>query len=306
MGTVSHSEVDSYLLCRRKHYYGYGLSLQRVSESHSLAMGSAGHKILETFYNAIGTGESVETQLKSFDFAYGAALDMYNQVVAEGFEEDSRKASLHDTLFNEGYGYFSQEPFVKNKYEILAVEQDFNLLYDEENDSHYPFVVDLIVRDPDGKIIVVDHKFVYDFYTPEATDMQPQIPKYIGALRALGHEVSHGAYNMLRTRKIKEPTPEQMNHFMLLKPNTTRVKATFLEQIHVADELQALKTLPIEKQDERAYRVANKMVCQSCSFRDLCSTELVGGNVELMLRTEYKVRERKQFTETSEQVTKEK
>jgi hypothetical protein len=305
MGTVSHSEVDSYLLCRRKHYYGYGLSLQRVSESHSLAMGSAGHKILETFYREIGEGYSVEQQLNAFDSALEAAKTEYENIVSEGFQEDARKASLYDTLFHESYGYFTQEPFVKNKYAILAVEADFNLLYDEENDAHYPFVVDLIVRDPDGKIVVVDHKFVYDFYTPEATDMQPQIPKYIGALRALGHEVSHGAYNMLRTRKIKEPTPEQMNHFMLLKPNTTRVKATFLEQIHVADELQALKTLPIEKQDERAYRVANKMVCQSCSFRDLCSTELVGGNVELMLRTEYKVRERREFTETSEQITKE-
>lgn len=305
MGTVSHSEVDSYLLCRRKHYYGYGLSLQRVSESHSLAMGTAGHRILETFYKAIGTGEDVKTQLKSFDYALGVAKDEYKTIVSEGFEEDPKKASLHDTLFDERIGYFAQEPFIKNNYEILAVEADFNLLYDEDSDSHYPFVVDLIVRDPDGKMVVVDHKFVYDFYTIEASDMQPQIPKYIGALRALGYDISHGAYNMCRTRKIKEPTAEQMHHLMLLKPNPARVKTTFLEQIHVADEVQALKSLPIEKQEERAYRVANKMVCQSCSFRDLCSTELIGGNVELMLRTEYKVRERREFTTTSQEITEE-
>lgn len=305
MGTVSHSEVDSYLLCRRKHYYGYGLSLQRVSESHSLAMGTAGHRILETFYKAIGTGEDVKTQLKAFDYALGVAKDEYKTIVSEGFEEDPKKASLHDTLFDERIGYFAQEPFVKNNYEILAVEADFNLLYDEDSDSHYPFVVDLIVRDPDGKMVVVDHKFVYDFYTIEASDMQPQIPKYIGALRALGYDISHGAYNMCRTRKIKEPTAEQMHHLMLLKPNPARVKTTFLEQIHVADEVQALKSLPIEKQEERAYRVANKMVCQSCSFRDLCSTELIGGNVELMLRTEYKVRERREFTTTSQEITEE-
>lgn len=303
MGTVSHSEVDSYLLCRRKHYYGYGMSIQRMSESHSLAMGTAGHRILETFYKAIGTGESVETQLKSFDFALGKAKDEYKAIVDEGFEEDPKKARLEDILFNEGIGYFAQEPFVKHNYEILAVEADFNLLYDEESDSHYPFVVDLIVRDPDGKMVVVDHKFVYDFYTVEASDMQPQIPKYIGALRALGYDISHGAYNMCRTRKIKEPTAEQMHHLMLLKPNPARVKTTFLEQIHVADEVQALKSLPLEKQEERAFRVANKMVCQSCSFRDLCSTELIGGNVELMLRTEYKVRERREFTQTSQEIT---
>jgi hypothetical protein len=93
---------------------------------------------------------------------------------------------------------------------------------------------------------------------------------------------------------------------MLLKPNPARVKTTFLEQIHVADEVQALKSLPIEKQEERAFRVANKMVCQSCSFRDLCSTELIGGNVELMLRTEYKIRERREFTTTSLEINEDK
>lgn len=300
MPTVSHSEVDSYLLCRRKHYYGYGLSLQRVSESEALAGGTAGHKILEAFYLVVGDG--YETNDRDAKFAEGleAAKSMYAQLVEEGFTESDRRASLYESLFNEGYGYFSQEPFYSQGWDILGVEQDFTLLYDEETDARYPFVVDIIARDPDGKIVVIDHKFVYDFYTPEATDLQPQIPKYIGALRALGYEVSHGAYNMVRTRKIKDPSAEQNCHLMLLKPNTTRVRQTFLEQIHVATEVQALKSLPLEDQEARAYRVANKMICQSCSFRDLCSTELIGGNVELMLRSEYKVRERREFTTTNE------
>jgi hypothetical protein len=298
MGTVSHSEVDSYLLCRRKHYYGYGLSLQRVAESHALATGSAGHKILESFYKAILDGGTFEDGMAMAHEAYATLVD-------NGFEEVANRASLFEALFNESYGYFAHELFVKGGWEILGVESDFNLLYDEETQSHYPFVVDMIAKDPEGRTVVIDHKFVYDFYTPEATDLQPQIPKYIGALRALGYDISHGAYNMVRTRKIKEPTPEQTSHFMLLKPNPVRVRTTFLEQISVASEIQALKTLPIEDQDARAHRVANKMVCQSCSFRDLCSTELIGGNVELMLRTSYKVRERREFTETSQENTEE-
>lgn len=300
MGTVSHSEVDSYLLCRRKHYYGYGLSLQRISESHSLAMGTAGHRILEAFYQTIADEETVEAQARMFEAAIGVARAEYDEIVAEGYEEASNRVALFHALFDPSWGYFSQEPYVRNGWRILAVEADFTLLYDEETDSKYPFVVDMIAVDPDGDTVVIDHKFVYDFYTPEATDLQPQIPKYIGALRALGYNVAYGAYNMVRTRKIKEPTPEQMHHMMMLKPNTTRVKATFLEQISVANEIQALKTLPLEEQDARAYRVANKMVCQSCSFRDICSTELTGGNVELMIRTEYKIRERREFTTTNE------
>jgi hypothetical protein len=305
MPSVSHSEVDSYLLCRRKHYYGYGLSLQRVRESDSLATGVAGHKILESFYRAIlNEGHTVEQQQEAFNKGLDAALNTWSDLVKEGYVDGDRRAKLQDILFDREYGYFNHEFFVKKGWRILAVEAEFNLQYDDETEAQYPFVVDMIVQDPEGNYVVIDHKFVYDFYTPEATDLQPQIPKYIGALRALGHEISYGGYNMLRTRKIKEPTPQSNNYFMILKPNTTRITTTFMEQLGVAAEIQALKELPLEDQEKRAYRTANKMICQSCSFRDLCSTELMGGNVELMKKTEYKIRERKEFSLPTEMETK--
>jgi len=301
MPSVSHSEVDSYLLCRRKHYYGYGLSLERITQSNSLATGIAGHKILEVFYKYIlDHGITAEEQQQVKQEAFDAALKAYEDIVEEGYEDADRRATLHDLLFNEDYGYFANEFFVNRGWRVLGVESEFNLLYDDDTQASYPFVVDLIVQDPDGNYAVIDHKFVYDFYTPEQTDLQPQIPKYIGALRALGHEVSYGAYNMLRTRKLKQPTPESTNYLMLLKPNNDRIVNTFMEQLGVAAEIQALKELPLEEQDKRAYRTANKMVCQSCSFRDLCSTELMGGNVELMKKTEYKIRDRREFAIPSE------
>lgn len=297
MPSVSHSEVDSYLLCRRKHYYGYGLSLQRIKESSSLATGVAGHKILEAFYRAIlNAGHTVEAQQAAFDEALEAAVKAFEEIKNEGYEDGDRRAKLIDILFDEDYGYFHNEFFVNKGWRVLAVEAEFNLVYDDDTEASYPFVVDLVVQDPDGAYVVIDHKFVYDFYSPESTDLQPQIPKYIGALRALGHEVAYGGYNMLRTRNTKERTPESNNYFMILKPNTTRITTTFMEQLGVAAEIQALKELPLDVQEKRAYRTANKMICQSCSFRDLCSTELMGGNVELMKKTEYKIRERKEFS----------
>jgi RecB family exonuclease len=294
MPSVSHSEVDSFLLCRRKHYYGYGLSLERISTSHSLATGTAGHRVLEKFYETLlEAGQTAEEQLAAWDTAYATAQQELETIVKEGYEDGPSRAELHDMLFHEDWGYFANEFMVKAGWRVLAVEQEFNLLYDEKTESRYPFVVDMIVEDKAGKIVVIDHKFVYDFYTHDQTSLQPQIPKYIGALRAMNYPVSYGAYNMVRTRKLKTPSPESMQYFMILKPNTERVLNTFMEQLGVAAEIQALKELPIEDQSKRAYRTANKMVCQSCSFRDICSTELIGGNTELMLKTEYKIRERR-------------
>ena len=296
MPSVSHSEVDSYLLCRRKHYYGYGLSLERINTSQSLAIGTAGHRVLETFYrHLLEVADDAQGQLERFDSALTKAEEEYNSIIAEGFEEPSNRAHLSDSLFNPDWGYFANEFLVRNGWTIVAVEKEFSLVYDEENESKYPFVVDLIVKDPEGNYVVIDHKFVYDFYTPGQTDLQPQIPKYIGALRALDYEIAYGAYNMVRTRKLKTPAADSMNYFMMLKPNVERVLNTFTEQLGVAAEIQALKELTLEEQASRAYRTANKMVCQSCSFKDICSTELIGGNTQLMLKTEYKIRERRQI-----------
>jgi len=294
MPSVSHSEVDSYLLCRRKHYYGYGLSLERISTSQSLATGTAGHRILEAFYaHLLSLSDTAEGQLENFDLGLERAQAVYREVVEEGYEDANNRALLYDMLFHEEWGYFHNEFMVRNGWKVLAVEAEFSLIYDTDTDSSYPFVVDMIVEDPEGRYVVIDHKFVYDFYTPAQTDLQPQIPKYIGALRAMNHQIAYGAYNMVRTRKLKTPTTDSMQYFMILKPNTDRVLNTFMEQLGVAAEIQALKELTIEEQDKRAYRTANKMVCQSCSFREICSTELIGGNTKLMLKTEYKIRERR-------------
>lgn len=289
MPSVSHSEVDSYLLCRRKHYYGYTKSLQRVRESAALAMGSAGHKVLEVFYDNILKGHSFAIALED---ARATADELRKQV-----EIPSNRADIFDTLFEL---YFPNEPLVNKGWTILAVEKQFSLEYDEAKKLQYPFVVDIIAQSPEGKIVVIDHKFVYDFYTYEASIMQPQIPKYIGALRALNHKVDYGAYNMIRTRKLKEPDAASMIQWLDVKPEAQRVKQVFTEQIAVADEIQYIKNMPEELQDARAFRVANKMVCQSCSFLDICRTELSGGNSKLMIQTEYKIRERKEFVVSEE------
>jgi hypothetical protein len=217
---------------------------------------------------------------------------VYREVVDEGYTDANNRALLYDMLFHEEWGYFPNEFIVRNGWKVLAVEAEFSLIYDTDTDSSYPFVVDMIVKDTEGRFVVIDHKFVYDFYTPEQTDLQPQIPKYIGALRAMNHEIGYGAYNMLRTRKLKTPESSSMNYFMILKPNTDRVLNTFMEQLGVAAEIQALKELPVEQQSKSLPNCEQDGV-SVVSFRDICSTELIGGNTELMLKTEYKIRERR-------------
>lgn len=364
MPSVSHSRADGYLLCRRKDYYGYTLGLQRISESESLAFGSAVHKVLEVFYSYIlkaGGGGKTPAVLKKQRGAFGkaalAALDYVKELYSSGeYEDGERFPNLKRTMER----YFEEaEPFVKQGWRILAVEKEFLLEYDPDTESRFRFVIDLILEDPKGFYVIVDHKTAYDFYSDEALGIQGQIPKYIGALRGLNYRVSYGIYNQIRTRPLAgtkmlkadlvealrshaanalgEDDPDVEAHFNLagpiekmkvadleelavsvgiktrtepevemlfqtieFKPSAARVVRTFEEQIAVAAEITAREALPVEDIEKSAYRTANKMVCQSCSFKDLCEAELAGQPTKLLLETEFKVREKRPMIEVSE------
>ena len=317
--SVSYSETSSYLLCRRKWEYGYGRSLQRINESFSMQLGSAGHSLLQAFYESIlSEGDDLKKQgnKAAWERALAVAEARYAELVKDGFEDRDSKAPLREIVFD---FYLNRdldlEPFVLKGWRILAVEKKFALdtiLDDETGETvRTPIVVDLIAIDPKGKTVVIDHKLLQDFYNSDAAAIQPQIPLYIAVLRGLNYKIDYGYYNMLRNRAIKGTkrkdgtypgaTPEQRWDYLELSPNGQRVKRSFMEQLDVAQEIIALSSLSEEQRDLKMHRVANKMVCQSCSFKDLCTMELTGGNVPLLLRTEYKIRERQVFLTESEE-----
>lgn len=354
MSQISHSRVDGYLLCRRKDYYGYTLGLKRISESDSLAYGSAVHKILEIFYSEIlkrgGKGKTsavIKKQRGAFGKAALKALDAVKSLYTEGYEDSERFPNLKRTMER----YFEEaEPFVKKGFRILAVEKSFAIEYDPDTKSQFGFVIDLIVEDKDGYYVIVDHKTTYDFYSDEAIAIQGQIPKYIGAMRGLGYKVSYGVYNQIRTRplmgskmlkgelvaallsgdkhetdydidvpleKMKvadleelainhgiktrtEPEIETLFQTIDFRASAARVVRTFEEQIGVAAEIQARELLPVEVIEKSAYRTANKMVCQSCSFKDLCEADLRGDNTAMLIQTEFEKKKKRDKIKVSE------
>lgn len=300
MPTTSHSEIESFLQCRRKWYYSYGLGIERVSTSNALARGTAGHAVLDAFYRtALKAGPDPKLQRQSFDKALSIAYQTFKELPT-GYD-DGRHLELEATLFD---WYLPNEPFLRNGWQILASEKEFNLEYDPETHGQYPFVVDLIAYDPMGRTVVVDHKFVYDFYSMDDIRLMPQIPKYIGALRGLNYRVDYGCYNMVRTRPLKVSSKNVVHDRLTtleVRPSNQRVVRSFQEQIGAAKEVEERKALPVEEQEKIAYRTANKTVCQHCSFKDICSSELEGGNVPLMLRSEYRPRTRRNHIEVSEE-----
>lgn len=364
MPSVSHSRADGYLLCRRKDYYGYTLSLQKVSDADSMALGSAVHKCLEALYRTVlAAGTTRKAQKAALKAGFKAMYEQYLEFEKAGWEDRDDRMPLRDILRR----YVNLEPFVSQGWLVRGVEQEFLLEYDEETQSRFRFVIDLIAEDPEGKVVIIDHKTAFDFYGPDAAAIQGQVPKYIGALRGLGHKAHYGIYNMLRTRKIRGekklkdhlatdlekagaknyehaisgtdeeasselieaplskltvaqltvlakehnvdlyagPTDEQVHDILYIRPSATRVMRTFQEQVDVASEISARELLPVEVIERTAYRTANKMVCNGCSFRDLCEAELAGQSVKLLMQTEFQVKEKRPEIEVSQEMAEE-
>lgn len=309
--SVSHSRVETYLRCFRQEYYSYGRKLSRIEPSTALSLGTAGHRVLAVLYSTVlAAGTSLAKQKAAYPDAVTAALDEVDAIYAEGFEDSPKRAPLRLIIEK----YFQREPFIDNEwnddaagqYLILAVEKEFRLEWDPETHSSYPFVVDLIVKDPDGYLIVVDNKNVYDLYKYEDTELLQQIPKYIGGLRALGYKIgNYGIYNMLRTRpdtKAGRPLDE-WSHMLEFPIKGARVVRAFEEQVAASVMVHELDQLDDEERDRRALRTNNKDICnRMCDFKELCVEEMRGGNTAVLLRTTYEPKKKREKIELSREV----
>ena len=276
--TVSHSEIESYLLCERKHFYGYAMGIQRIEESAALNRGTLGHKVLETYYKTILEGAA---NIIAENRAMNYLKSQFGIASSDLIDEVAKLVKFH----------FMAAPFAN--YKILAVEQEYVLPISD--DLAYPFVVDLIVQDPAHKIVLVDHKFTYDFYTQKQMGTMPQIPKYIGALRALGMNVDYGLYNILRYRKMAHPELSDRNQLIEIRPTEARILRTFEECLQAVEQVTERKSHTLLEQSKLDLRISSKMVCDSCSYNNICVAELNQTNPDLVLRSEYKLRERRTF-----------
>lgn len=169
--TVSHSEIESFLACERKHFYQYGMKLSSIAPSEALSRGTFGHAALEVaFKHRLETGASLED---SMDVAIAWVSEQLTNFDVMGFAPAITKCLLN---FKKVKGLAD--------FDVLAVEMRETAPMAENMEMS--LVIDLIVQDKAGKIGVIDHKFLANFYYGDQTELMPQLPRYIIALRNLG------------------------------------------------------------------------------------------------------------------------
>lgn len=276
----SHSEVESYLMCRRRWYYSYAVQIQAQRTSDSLARGNVGHEILSMYYGARKNGHDHEE-------AGELALENFSTIANqyEVFDPDKLWNDLSWLLL------WYLEKYQDDKFKVIETE----ILHEVQITEDYimPIKIDLILEVPGRGIIIRDWKFTQDFYTVDKVDMSPQLVKYFAAAKELGIHADVLEYDQIRTRAFKN-NPDPMERFVRtpVPLSADRAVRTMEEQFRVSREIAELRRLPIEEIDRRAVR--NTYACMICPFVDLCSSDLNGGkDSQLLIESFYEKRKRR-------------
>jgi CRISPR/Cas system-associated exonuclease Cas4 (RecB family) len=264
---ISHSDIDAYLVCRRKEYYGGRKRLTRKQHSDSLNRGILTHEIMAAYF---------ETYRDTNDHAAAtkAGMDALIESYSKGY--DITTMAEVKRLF---VAFTAKELF--KGWLILDIERKVYLEIDPT--LTYPFTLDLRAVDPSGRYALIDTKTTYNFYSPEQVDLLPQIPKYMGALRALGERADYGMYLQLRTREKKDETVDDIVRLTKFDPTVERLQRSFRDHVMAAKDVQTFRAMDDNDADVYAYRTANSMVCKSCSFASICISELKGNTDEIPL-----------------------
>lgn len=282
---ASHSEVESFLKCERSHFYAYGESIEPTKMSDALARGQLVHISLAEYYRTLKDGGQHAAALG----AAIKALSEYARTISvsnmEGLRTECTKLVVGhcNYWFKQGY-----------QWEIVEVEKQIDVKVTD--DFILPIVVDLIVIDREHGLTVVDHKVTYNFFTETGLDLNPQLAKYMKALQYEGYDVKSAMYNEIRYRTTKSNADDETERYRRTKVNMplARINRTMVEQIRAAQRISRLKSLSKEEWESKVLRVASSIVCDRCSFKDICTSDLNGNpGRELMLKYDYKPRTRR-------------
>jgi hypothetical protein len=240
---VSHSMAEAYAACQKRYEYAHLEQLAPKEVPAALALGTYGHKVFEIFFNDIKDGISdKDAMLKAMRYAY-SDIQKFDKV-------------------GESLLYWFESVWPTLGWKILEVEKTTYLELNTE--TQFPFTIDLLIE-LNGQLYIVDHKFTADQYPEEVLLIYPQMPKYVGALRATGTPVVGGIYNIVRTRAMKDISAKLVRQPM--KINRDRIINSMKMQLAYTERIRS-------HEGEYLRNINNN--CKYCPFVDLCGLEMNG------------------------------
>lgn len=199
---LTHSRIQCFKQCRRKHYFSYVCGLRKITDSAPLRMGSAYHAGQET----IGKGGSSDDAVEAIRSYYQDRPDFIDEL------EWAYERVTVECLMVYHQWRWQHEPI-----EHIETEKAFALPLvnpatgrrTNNFDDHGK--IDGIVRVADGRLLVREIKLLGEDISQGADiwtrlRLDNQITRYLGAARQLGYEVDAVLFDCTR-KPASRPTP---------------------------------------------------------------------------------------------------
>lgn len=204
---TSSSDISSFLGCRRQWYLSRHYTPAEFQEP--LAFGGLLHVCLEKYYGIVkevGYRDSPE-------ILHSAARSLIDPLLLKIWEEDYK--TLYGPEFGETFTelvgrvlgvfeiYCQIDPIRSTDLRVLEVEKKIEL--DMGNEHTFVGIIDLILQDPMGNLIILDHKSKKSFGQMDGLDVDFQMTSYALLLREMyGRLPSQIIYNLI-LRSIPQP-----------------------------------------------------------------------------------------------------
>jgi putative RecB family exonuclease len=176
---ISHSQIFTYLNCSLKYNFSYVQGRMPEHRPAAMLFGSAIHAAIARYYKSIQkTGKPEPLSLLQDLFSDYLTWDIGGNEIPVAYKDGSDKESLlADGQRLVKTFYENVEPM-----EVVAVEEPLSApLYDEDgkpSDMKLIGVVDLIARDQEGNLLLIDHKTAARAYTEKKVTQDLQMTCY--------------------------------------------------------------------------------------------------------------------------------
>ena len=190
---TSFSELQTFARCPRKYYYNNVLKLQRKRVALPLALGILMHEALQEYY--LGGESAMWQAVEQFEQDYLDKPFVLDDdfVVFEDLLQQTR------VMLREYLAYYPNDDLGT----VLHVEEQFTLTL--ASGSVVTFTPDLVVRDADGVVWVVDHKTTGRLPDAGLPYGEMQARLYLAAVRAMYPECGGFIFNYIRKKAPRQP-----------------------------------------------------------------------------------------------------
>lgn len=257
---VSHGQIFSYLACGLRYRFQYVERRKPERLSISLPFGKAIHASLERYYLGLQRGIAEPQDALEDLFAEQLTGEIQATDVPVLFKKETPDLGSAIAMGRSMLKVFHEQVDLGDT-EVVAVELPLSatLYSGEAKATEYQLVgiIDLLLRDSQGNLIVVDHKTAAQQKSQGAVDEDLQLTAYSYLLTAGGKApaLSNTRCRMDVLRKLKTPKFERYD--------TKRTAKDRRRFARIAEGVLA-------GIDARIFIPAKSWLCSDCAYRQAC------------------------------------